>query len=611
MSKTSKKSLKTQLSGQIEKIEELVQKLDKLSTQISYIRLGYFAVSVFALYLISRSGSDLIFFTSLLALILGFLYLISRHRRVTGHRDELSFLMKIKQQHLARIDLKWNELPAYKYQKAHPDHPFNEDLNITGAFSVHHLMDTSIYEGGSNRLADWLLAYKRDRETILKRQELVKELIPLTLFRDRLQVNAYMSRKSASENDWTMEQLLKWMRNSRKVKFKSTLSILSVLAVSNIILLILAIAGVIGPYVLITFMAYLGVYNFNSHKVSGLYDAAYQTDKLLHRFGDILIGVEEYKFKDGSRLKEFFSDLKKPGQSPSVYLKKVSKLASAAALRKNQVLWPLVNMAIPWDMYFSMKMENLKADLAPKLSNWLDVFYDLEALNSLANFGALNPEYHFPEFYEEEGDAILVARDLGHPLIPHEQKVTNHFTVEKGDKIFLITGSNMAGKSTFLRTVGVNLVLAFAGAPVNASSMETRLFRLFSSISIKDSLGDGLSHFYAEVKRLRTLLDELEAEEEHPLFYFVDEIFKGTNNRERFEGSTKFLKYVAQREGVGMVSTHDLELATLEEEIDSLSNWHFAETIEDGKMSFHYNLKEGPCPTTNALKIMQMEGLPV
>ncbi|MGK7368936.1 MAG: MutS-related protein, partial [Candidatus Halalkalibacterium sp. M3_1C_030] len=175
----------------------------------------------------------------------------------------------------------------------------------------------------------------------------------------------------------------------------------------------------------------------------------------------------------------------------------------------------------------------------------------------------------------------------------------------------LLTGSNMAGKSTFLRTVGINLCLCFAGGPVNADTLKTVPFRLFSSINVKDSLDQGLSHFYAEVKRLRKLLDELNSEHSYPLFFFVDEIYRGTNNRERLRGSNAFLKKVAGQHGIGMVTTHDLELAQLEEEIPELSNWHFEETIEGGKMSFEYKLKPGPCPTTNALKIMQMEGLPV
>ena len=168
----------------------------------------------------------------------------------------------------------------------------------------------------------------------------------------------------------------------------------------------------------------------------------------------------------------------------------------------------------------------------------------------------------------------------------------------------------MAGKSTFLRTMGINLAMCFAGAPVNASSFSAIPFRLFSSINVTDSLDDGLSHFYAEVKRLRALLDILNDDHETPVFFMVDEIYRGTNNRERLKGSEAFLKNVAGKNGVGLVSTHDLELAQLEQSIPELSNWHFAETIEGGKMSFEYKLKPGPCPTTNALKIMEMEGLP-
>ena len=265
---------------------------------------------------------------------------------------------------------------------------------------------------------------------------------------------------------------------------------------------------------------------------------------------------------------------------------------------------------MPWGLFFSMKLENLKEDIEPKLTKWLDKFYELEALNSLANFTLLNPEYTFPTF-KEDSNTLFKAEKLGHPLIQEDQKVANDFEVNPGKDLFLITGSNMAGKSTFLRTVGINLVLAYSGAPVNAESLNTGLFRIFTSINVTDSLGDGLSHFYAEVKRLRYLLDELNKEDEIPLFFFVDEIYKGTNNRERFAGSAAFLKEVAGKNGIGMISTHDLELADLKSEIDQLSNWHFVESISNGKMSFEYKLKSGPCPSTNAITIMKMEGLPV
>jgi DNA mismatch repair ATPase MutS len=169
----------------------------------------------------------------------------------------------------------------------------------------------------------------------------------------------------------------------------------------------------------------------------------------------------------------------------------------------------------------------------------------------------------------------------------------------------------MSGKSTFLKTLGVNLVLAFAGSAVNASRFETSLFRIFTCINISDSVTDGISYFYAEVKRLKNLLTEIKQENDILVFYLIDEIFKGTNNLERLIGSRSFIKVIADLNGTGLISTHDLELIKLEEKIAHVTNYHFKEEVLNGRMHFDYKLRRGPSPTTNALKIMESEGLPV
>ncbi len=175
----------------------------------------------------------------------------------------------------------------------------------------------------------------------------------------------------------------------------------------------------------------------------------------------------------------------------------------------------------------------------------------------------------------------------------------------------LITGSNMSGKSTFLRTLGINQVLAFAGAPVNAATMKTGLMRLFTCIQVSDSLADGFSYFYAEVRRLKILLDLLEDDAALPVFYLIDEIFRGTNNQERRIGSQSYLRALIRAKGSGVVSTHDLELAKLSNTHNNIINFHFRDDVRDGKMYFDYQLRPGPSPSTNALKIMKNEGLPV
>jgi DNA mismatch repair ATPase MutS len=206
---------------------------------------------------------------------------------------------------------------------------------------------------------------------------------------------------------------------------------------------------------------------------------------------------------------------------------------------------------------------------------------------------------------------VFYATGLGHPLIPDGERVCNDLTVHTLGEVAVITGSNMAGKSVFLKTVGMNLALAYAGGAVCAQQLETVLFRLFTCLGISDSVTDGISYFYAEVKRLKALLVELEREHALPLWFAIDEIFRGTNNRERLLGSRAYLRALIGQYAIGFIATHDLELATLADELSQVRNYHFRDQVKGDRMAFDYTLRTGPCPTTNALTIMRLEGLPV
>lgn len=596
----------------IARIDRKIELYTKLSSRISGARLTIFMLTLLFAFLASGRLHDLVYSVILIGAVIAFLNLMGRHKKVEQFIEKLGFLKQIKKEQIARLELNWDGIPFRNINRdKYLNHPYSQDLNIIGKRSLFQLMDTSIYEGSSNVLSGLLLNQSREVEPIKKRQQLIQELAPLQLFRDKLRVEALFTKSKTGRYEWSMEQMLDWLRLPKKTGFILPLVIMVILSVSNVTLGILAIIGKLSSvYVVISFVSYLTALKFTGDKVKGLFDAAFQMEKLLGSFSNILSHVERFKASDDKEITQFLKVYQKEDEKPSVILKKVRRFAIAASVQKNQVLGPLMNLVIPWDLYFSMRLENLKEELEPKITKWLDKFYELEALNSMANFAFLNDGYSFPTF-DKDTEALFKAEDLGHPLIPENQKVANDFEVYPGKDLFLITGSNMAGKSTFLRTVGINLVLAYSGAPANARSLNTGLYRIFTSINVNDSLGDGLSHFYAEVKRLRELLDDLNKDEDQPLFFFVDEIYKGTNNKERYAGSAAFLREVAGKNGIGMVSTHDLELADLESEIEALSNWHFVESIEGGKMSFEYKLKSGPCPSTNALEIMRIEGLPV
>jgi len=610
MQSYSQQSLKQALKNQVRRLQYKIETLEKRSNQLSMARLATFVGGLVAVYFIGRWAPEWVFWVSVAAFVIGFWRLVRWHRDIDQTKEQFTIWQSIRSRHLARSKLDWSSIPEREPTDEYSDHPFAYDLNILGKHSLLSLLDTSNYPGSTDRLAAFLLDRNPAEETTDRRQAIVRELVPNTEFRDRLHLYAELYKKQELETDWSLSQLQMHLNNSEKVNYSLSLWILGSLAAANMILGGLYLAGLINPYVIITFVLYLVVYNFNSGKISGLYDESTQIEKLLSRFNAILGFLERYDYEDDTRLKAFCRVFWASDYSPSKYVHRIVRLAGAASSQQSEVIWVLLNFLVPWDLYFAQKLSSYKQELAPRLAEWVDHVYELEAYSSMANFAWLHPHYTF-SLPEANASEPFSAIDLGHPLLPADQKVTNNMTIGGKGDILLITGSNMAGKSTFLRTMGINLALCFAGAPVNASQMSTIPFRIFSSINVTDSLDDGLSHFYAEVKRLRELLNLLEDDHQTPVFFLVDEIYRGTNNRERMQGSEAFLKKVAGKNGVGLVSTHDLELSQLEESIPELSNWHFAETIEGGKMRFEYKIKPGPCPTTNALKIMEMEGLPV
>ena len=607
----TQEELKLFLERHIARIDRVIEQRKKRSDLISKVRFGYFILALVGLYSTYGVFPDAVYLFTLIAWVSGFLVLVDCHRRVYQSQEKFEHLRDIKKEHIARMDLDWENIRYKPVPQETKNHPFATDLDILGKHSLHHLIDTSIYHPSSETLIDWFLNVSPYEKEIKKRQQQVQELVPLSAFRDKLRVISLFTTQHTLQKDWSVKDMLIWLRLPQKTGLKIPLLILSVLSVLNITFGVLLLKGTLTSLPLVlSLVIYLAYFKLNDHKIADLFDSSYQIERILDQLKAILFYVEGFQPRKRSELEKLLAPYHEANDRPSLFIKKTQGVLNRAALKANRVFHILINFMVPWDYYYAIKVEELKGELEPKLTKWLNTFYELEALNSLANFAMLNPEYTWPEFRTEK-DQFFKSRELGHPLIPSLQRIPNDFEVNEGKDLFLITGSNMAGKSTFLRTVGINLVLAYSGAPVCAAFFNTNFFRVFSSINITDSLDDGLSHFYTEVKRLKYLLDELLKEEELPLFFFVDEIYRGTNNRERYAGSAAFLKEVAGKNGVGLVSSHDLELADLEKEITQLSNLHFVESIEDGKMNFEYKLRPGPCPSTNALLIMKMEGLPV
>jgi len=635
-------------TNRVKLIEKMIARLQRRSTCLENLsrkhwnarRIIFVGGLLFALFAFGSSGIKL--GTALASVFLAtFLLVVFYHRRVQDSITRTALMLRIKQVQLARIRVDWDLLPLSEHSQdeekrdSRPEiaHPFERDLDITGERSLLRLLDSAITAEGSQRLRSWLLSPTLDSLVIEKRQSLVRELTGHALFRDKLQLLSAVagkdSRSSSGWNDqtgrssrWKTRMLTDWILSSVNEKsLRPIVTLLATLSGLNIILIVLAFLSVIAHVWPIVFLIYVGVMIAYQARVATSWGELQNLENVLSRFKTVFQYLESRGFRSTPGLAEIcadFSDKKKP---PSVEARKLARLAAALGLRTNALLWLLVNALVPWDFYFTHRLELIKKDLAQLFPRWLNAWYELEALNSLANFAYLNPAYVFPTIVAlAVGDSlenpqsgianVFDARKLGHPLLKPEAKVCNDFNLDQQHRIVILTGSNMAGKSTFLRTVGTNLCLAYAGAPVNAASLRTSLFRVFTCINVSDSVQDGLSYFYAEVKRLKALLTATEPDDPRQVLFLIDEIFRGTNSRERGIGSRAYLLSLLQRKAVGLVATHDLELGKLADEISAVVNLHFREEVLEGRMVFDYKLRPGPCPTTNALQIMRLEGLP-
>lgn len=599
-----------QLQRRLARLERHIAGLRTVERRFPWLRLGAFLAGSVAILLAYRSGPGPGFVAVVAALGL-FGWAVSRHRRVDAriHRAELVRQGIVTQ--LARLALDWKALPPAQVFPVDAGHPFAADLDLLGERSLHRLIDQAASRGGSQRLAGWLMAPVPEVAQIQRRQAIVRALLPLQGFRSRLALNSALV--VGNDGQWDGEALRAWLeRPTRPEALRRALLVLAALAVLNVGLLLGSLVAGLPAWWLLSLLVYGGIYLSRQADIRALFDDALHLDDTLRAFGAVSAYLEQYPYPREGALAQACRPFWDNDLRPSRQLARLTGLVAGAGLQRNMVLWLPVNLLLPWDLFFAYQLSRSRMALRALLPAWLETWYELEALNSLASFAELHPEYRFPEIDAVVGEGpLLVARSIGHPLLPAAGKVRNDFSLEHIGQITIITGSNMSGKSTFLRTLGVNLCLAYAGGPVDAAGLHLVPLRLFTCLNVSDSVTDGISYFYAEVRRLKALLEALEEPHPFPLFFLVDEIFRGTNNRERQIGGQAYVRALVDSRGVGVISTHDLELARLADQVEAVRNAHFREEVVEGRMSFDYRLRPGPCPTTNALRIMQLAGLPV
>ncbi len=599
---TSQQSLRRR----VERLEQRLVRLQDLNRRFSWYRLGAFCLGVICVWLAAVNLSSRQTWLVVLGAVLFFAGVVALHRRLDGWTARFTIWKDIYAGQLARLCLDWGHISAAPLPPSQARCSLDIDLDLTGPRSLHQLIDLAVSQEGSQRLADWLRQAHPDPEQIVERQQIVREMAALPRFRQRLLLNLRL----ISAEQLKGERLMQWLAvDYPSARLKWLLLIGGALAALNALLFGLNLSGKMPAYWPVTLVIYQFFYFANVGLLGGFLDAVVRMDSELDKFRALLRHLETYPYGHKEHLARLCAPFRDPRRRPSAQLRRIKWVTAAAGLRMNPIVGFLVNLVLPWDFTFAFLAGRLRQQASQSLPVWLETWYQLEALCSLAGFAALHPEYTYPEIAPSV-QPVFRATALGHPLILAEHKVCNDFAIPGMGEVNLITGSNMAGKSTFIKTVGINLCLAYAGGPVNAASLCCAPLRLHTCIRITDSISDGFSYFYAEVKCLRHLLEELRSDDPLPVLYLIDEIFRGTNNRERLLGSRAYIQALAAAPGCGLIATHDLEMAGLAGQNPHVKNFHFRDEVQDGRLVFDYKIRPGPSPTTNALKIMAMEGLP-
>jgi len=580
--------------------------LEAISKRYSWYRLTVFLAGGAITWLAASSFGVRSGWGASLISLLAFFTVVYFHNRLDRWIERFQYARAIKISQLARLLVDWDRVPIPTLPDNWERNALDIDLDLTGPHSLHHLLDTSLSHRGSQRLAKWLSIGLPDLKEINLRQKIVRELAGLSRFRDRLS----LTFRIAAKNQLETENLLKWLEITYPSdRFRWLLPLASILTLGNIVLFILFSLNLLPALWIVTTTLILALYYSNVGMLNIFLESLVHLDTELGKFRTILHYLERYPLASNLHITKLCAPFRDEHNPPSAQLRKIKITTAAVGLRMNPIMGFVLNIILPWDFFFAKLAQHYRKSMTQKIPIWIDIWTELEALNSLANFSYLHPENVFPEIKDYTNKALYV-RNMGHPLLPPEHKVTNHFKVQHLGQLSIITGSNMAGKSTFIKTIGINLCLAYAGGTVDATSCQTLPFRLHSCIRISDSIKDGFSYFYAEVKCLKYLLEKLMYDSSQPLLYLIDEIFRGTNNRERLIGSQAYVQKLVGARGTGLLATHDLELASLSEQSYFVQNFHFRDLVQDGKLVFDYKILPGPSPTTNALKIMEMEGLP-
>ncbi len=582
-------NLSNYFSGRVNDFESRQRDLSVQSKTFTWIRTVVFILLVVAVYKSTYYTIGILTATVAVGSAIFFLIVVF-HSNVEEKVKHCRELIKINRQEIDRLRGEFSpEHEGSKYVDR--NHPFSYDLDLFGPDSIFQQIDRGRIPHSRDLLAKWMLN-PAPRDQVVQRQGAISELI--------------------KDIDWVQEfeASIRWGKDAHEispdlvaaVKNQAIVLLAGVLSFSATVLFFgWAFSLIPVSYLLLSILV----------NATFLYTHQYRLKKQSININNVMSAFELYmkpfrkirslKAGESAFLKEIRSAIDRVAISE---LRKLNRLVYLQDSRLNMLYW-MINVILLLDIYTFISLQKWISRNKDQFEKWKEAVHKMEALSGMAMFTFVNPGYTFPEVMD--GDNILRGKNVKHPLIPEKESVPNDFEL-RNEKLFLITGSNMSGKSTFLRTIGINVLMSWVGLPVNAEHFRCSSFEIFCSMRTQDNLAESTSSFYAELKRIKRLF-ELIDEQNRPVLFFLDEVLKGTNSHDRHTGARGIIDRLIKTNSFGFISTHDLELSDEFANETRIGNYSFNSTIQNGELLFDYKLTPGKCNSSNATELMKEMGI--
>lgn len=592
-------SLKDFYLNETEKENSELNKIKRKLNVISIFRLLSFILFIFLPFKLYQSDGLLALIAATLFLVL-FLYLVRMHGRVKTKKLFTQNLLEIYKNELLSLDHIFSQFDGGE-EFIDPSHINSYDLDLFGKGSIFQFLNRTFIKSGKRELAGSLINPLNDPEKIRQRQDTIKELAAMINWR-----HAFTAKGKIFIADENFTSIIDvWEEEKYDLKSEKVIKpLLIILPVLSVLSLLIWIFGGISVFFLFSSLIQLVFWVYERKNTSMIYTRFGKRQLILSLYAYMIEMIEGNNWKSKESVKML--ERLKVNKATSKEIFRLKKITSLYDNRNNIIFGFLLNMTFMWDIMFSYFLLRWHEKNKVNYKVWDNTIAFYDAMNSFANFNYNHPEYIYPVLSENKFE--IKAQSVGHPLIHSEKRIGNDFIIDDQNFITIITGANMAGKSTFLRTLGVNLILAMNGAPVCASAFKFSPVEVFSNMRTTDSLFSDESYFFAELKRLKAILDEIN--KGRNILIILDEILKGTNSEDKLKGSQKLIKKLIELGSPTIIATHDIKLTELENDYSGIiRNLCFEIDISDEEMHFDYKIRGGVTKTMNATFLMKKMGI--